>query len=226
MDRTTARLCSTYLSYGLPYLYLLTAIAFYLNTYDSAQVKITIVQMLGISLMGVWYLKLVCEGEFTLKKYATVAVPLMASLVSGVFSFTHADYRGPSIDECLRRVFYIHFALIALTEINTLDRFRRMIKWLLVATVISVVYGVIEMLDYRFFPMATYPTGIDPFIWRQAFGSRIFSTFGNPNFFWKFLSHFDPDHAGVAAEAESRATDFRHVLRAVRDWCVGHDLEN
>src|SRR6202030_164970 len=34
--------------------------------------------------------------------------------------------------------------------------------------------------------------GIDPFIWRQAFGSKIFSTFGNPNFFGNFLVILTP----------------------------------
>ena len=192
MDRATARLCSKYLSYGLPFLYLLTSIAFYLHTYDSAQVKITIVQMLGISLMGVWYLKLLCEWEIPFKRYATIVAPLLACLASGLFSFSHAAYRGPSLDECLRRVFYIHFALIALTEINTVERLKRMVSYLLLATVISVVYGLMEMLDYRFFPLASFPTGIDPFIWRQAFGSRIFSTFGNPNFFGNFLVILTP----------------------------------
>ena len=41
MDRVTARVSSRFLSYGLPYLYLITSIAFYLHTYDSAQVKMT-----------------------------------------------------------------------------------------------------------------------------------------------------------------------------------------
>ena len=29
--------------------------------------------------------------------------------------------------------------------------------------------------------------GLDPFIWRGAFGKRVFSTYGNPNFFGNFL---------------------------------------
>src|SRR5205814_1064792 len=32
-----------------------------------------------------------------------------------------------------------------------------------------------------------HPQGLDPFVWRQAFSARIFSTFGNPNFFGNFL---------------------------------------
>src|SRR5476649_470875 len=145
MDRLTARVSSRFLSYGLPFLYLLTSIAFYLHTYDSAQVKITVVQMLGTLLAGFWYLKLACEGDVPWRRYAPVAVPLLAVLVSGTISFLHAAYRGPSLDEFLRRVFYIHFALIALTEINTLERMNRLIKYLLIATAVSVIYGLVEM---------------------------------------------------------------------------------
>ncbi|OGR92093.1 MAG: hypothetical protein A2992_08630 [Elusimicrobia bacterium RIFCSPLOWO2_01_FULL_59_12] len=192
MDRTTARLSSRYLSYGLPFLYLLTSIAFYLRTYDSAQVKITIVQMLGTVLVTLWYLKVACEGGVSLKRYAPVVVPLLASLASGLISFSHTAYPGPNLDETLRRVFYVHFALIALTEINTLERLKRMVKYLLLATAISVGYGMIEMLDIRFYPISRFPAGIDPFIWRQAFATRIFSTFGNPNFFGNFLVILTP----------------------------------
>src|SRR5258708_30594890 len=108
MDRITARLSSKFLSYGLPFLYLLTSVAFYLHTYDSAQVKITIVQMLGTVLIGIWYLKLICEGELPMKRYLTVAAPLIACLASGLLSFSHAAYRIPTLDECLRREFYMH----------------------------------------------------------------------------------------------------------------------
>src|SRR5882757_3448628 len=142
MDRATARLSSRFLSYGLPFLYLMTSISFYLHTYDSAQVKITVVQMLGTVLMGLWYLRLASEGEVPFKKYLPVVLPLLASLASGLLSFSHAAYRGPSLDECLRRVFYIHFALIAIYEINSLPRMSRLLKFLLWATAVSVAYGL------------------------------------------------------------------------------------
>lgn len=192
MDRATARLSSRFLSYGLPFLYLMTSISFYLRTYDSAQVKITIVQMVGTVLVTLWYLKVACDGVSSLKRYAPVAIPLLASLASGLISFSHTAYKGPNLDETLRRVFYIHFALIALTELYTLERMKRMVKYLLVALAVSVIYGLIETLDIRFYPLSTFATGIDPFIWRQAFGTRIFSTFGNPNFFGNFLVILTP----------------------------------
>ncbi|MFA5975843.1 MAG: tetratricopeptide repeat protein [Elusimicrobiota bacterium] len=192
MDRATARLTSRILSFGLPLLYLFTSISFYLHTYDSAQVKITIVQMFGTLVTAFWYMKLICERDVPWRKYAPLAVPLLASLVSGLLSFSHTPYPGPSIDETLRRVFYIHFALIALIEINTLERLRRMILYLLIAVAVAVLYGLVQFLDHKFFPAPTFSGGLDPFVWRQAFGQRVFSTFGNPNFFGNFLVILTP----------------------------------
>src|SRR5579859_744485 len=94
LDRVTARLSSRLLSYGLPYLYLLTSIAFYLHTYDSAQVKITIVQMGGMVLIGFWYVSVLCDFEKQWDQYALVAAPLLACLVSGILSFSHEAYPG------------------------------------------------------------------------------------------------------------------------------------
>ncbi|HNW45650.1 MAG TPA: hypothetical protein PKI19_14205, partial [Elusimicrobiales bacterium] len=47
----------------LPLLYLLISDSFYLRTYDSAQIKITLVQMGGVSLMGMWASLLILEGR-------------------------------------------------------------------------------------------------------------------------------------------------------------------
>lgn len=192
LDRLTATISSRWLSIGLPFLYFLTSIAFYLHTYDSAQVKITVVQMLGITLIGFWYLTILCDRERDWKAYLPLAAPLIASLLSGVISWSHAAYPGPSLDEALRRVFYIHFALIALTEIKTLERMRRMFNFLIAATAIATIYGLIQFLDWKFYPAAANSVGIDPFVWRQAFSFRVFSTFGNPNFFGNFLVILTP----------------------------------
>jgi tetratricopeptide (TPR) repeat protein len=184
MDQSTARLSSRFLSYALPFLYFLTSAAFYLHTYDSAQVKITIVQMAGTFVMAVWYAGMLSEGEWSMRKYWPVALPFIASLVSGLLSFFHAAYHGGLLDECLRRVFYINFALIALCTINTLQRLKRFHGFLVAATILCVGYGIVQFIDTKFF-MGT--SGVDPFVWRQAFGPRVFSTFGNPNFFGNFL---------------------------------------
>ena len=45
---------SKFILYGLPLFYLLVAVSFYLVTYDSAQIKITIVQIGGVLLVASW----------------------------------------------------------------------------------------------------------------------------------------------------------------------------
>jgi tetratricopeptide (TPR) repeat protein len=49
-----------------------------------------------------------------------------------------------------------------------------------------VGYGFWQFIDVTWFPSGV-GKGIDPFIWRGAFGVRVFSTYGNPNFFADFL---------------------------------------
>ena len=63
--------------------------------------------------------------------------------------------------------------MIAIREVNTLERLKRMALYLLIATAIATIYGFIQYLDWRFFPAPG--SGIDPFVWRQAFGPSRFS---------------------------------------------------
>ena len=81
IDRVTARISSRFLSYGLPFLYLLTSIAFYLHTYDSAQVKITVVQMLGTVVIGFWYVTLMSDRDLRTGNPTRrpICVPLLAA---------------------------------------------------------------------------------------------------------------------------------------------------
>jgi tetratricopeptide (TPR) repeat protein len=59
------------------------------------------------------------------------------------------------------------------------------------AVAVAALYGLLQFLDYEFFP-GVQTSGIDPFVWRQAFGPKVFSTFGNPNFFGNFLVILTP----------------------------------
>jgi O-antigen ligase len=62
----------------------------------------------------------------------------------------------------------------------------RMTKWLIWTAWVAVGYGFLQFVDLRSFPSGV-GNGIDPFIWRGAFAPRVFSTYGNPNFFADFL---------------------------------------
>ena len=171
----------------LPVLYLLISDAFYLRTYDSAQVKITLLQMGGFALVGLWVSLLVLEGRKAFRKEDFVFLaPFFAYLVYVLISFCHAPYKGASVDDLVRYVLYMSVSLIVLREFNE-SAINRLTKILIVTAYIAILYGVVQFLDTRFFPPKDVGPGIDPFIWRQAFGTRVFSTYGNPNFFGNFL---------------------------------------
>jgi len=173
--------------WGIPLLYLLISDSFYLRTYDSAQVKITLLQMGGFSLAGLWVSLLVLEGRKAFRKEDFVFLaPFFAYLIYVLISFCHAPYKGASVDDLVRYMLYMSVSLIVLREFNE-SAINRLTKVLLVAAYIAVLYGFVQFLDSRCFPPKDMGPGIDPFIWRQAFGPRIFSTYGNPNFFGNFL---------------------------------------
>ncbi|MBI5242595.1 MAG: O-antigen ligase family protein [Elusimicrobia bacterium] len=174
------------LVWWLPILYLLISDSFYLRTYDSAQVKITLVQMGGVCLLALWICRLLEEGRraFTKTDLVTLA-PFLASFAYGIFSYIHAPYKFSSLDFFLRRVFYLTVPLIVIREFSesATERTTRILIW---TCAISVGYGFLQWFDISFFPPGP-GRGPDPFIWRGAFGERVFSTFGNPNFFADYL---------------------------------------
>ena len=178
--------------YGLPIVYFLIAVGFYLKTYDSAQVKITFTQIGGTLILAVWLIKII-EVDIVsfFKKNILVIFPLLAYLASGIVSHFHSSFPLASGNDLIRRVIYMGIAMVAISEFNDKQKLRRLFNWLIAAAFVVTVYGLIQYFDTRYFPNPPEP-GLDPFIWRGAFGTRIFSTFGNPNFFGDFLVVMSP----------------------------------
>ncbi len=171
----------------LPMLYLLISDTFYLRTYDSAQVKITLLQMGGIGLLGLWVSLLILEGKRAFRKEDFIFLaPFFAYLAYILISFASAPYKGPSVDDFVRYLLYMSVTLIVIREF-TAKAIDRLTTVLLVTAYIAIGYGIIQFLDTRFFPPKDMGPGLDPFVWRWAFGPRVFSTYGNPNFFGNFL---------------------------------------
>ena len=171
----------------LPILYLLISDTFYLRTYDSAQVKITLLQMGGIGLLGMWVSLLVLEGRRAFRREDFIFLaPFFAYLLYVIVSFISAPYRGPSVDDFVRYTLYMSVTLIIIREFSS-EAIDRLTKVLIVTAYIAILYGVVQFLDTRFFPPKDMGPGLDPFVWRWAFGTRVFSTYGNPNFFGNFL---------------------------------------
>ena len=179
---------SKYLDRAFPIFFFFMAIAFYLRTYDSAQVKITILQMFSTILIALWLYKVFESGHWPFTKDQTLFVlPIMTMFCLGVISFSLSPLPWGSMDFFIRRIVYIGLAMIAVSEITSLKDIRRLTKWLVLSIVVSTIYGLIQWIDFNYFPAGPPVVGIDKFVWRKAFGSRVFSTFGNPNFYSNYL---------------------------------------
>lgn len=175
------------IQFFLPLLYLLISSSFYLRTYDSAQVKITLLQMGGFSLVAMWLSLIIMEGKkaFTKDDFVFLA-PFLAYLVYIIFSFINEPYKQWAIDDFVRYMLYTFVSLIIIREFD-LSAVDRLTKFLLASAWIAIIYGIVQWVDVNYFPPRGVGAGFDPFVWRGAFANRIFSTYGNPNFFANYL---------------------------------------
>jgi putative inorganic carbon (HCO3(-)) transporter len=170
----------------LPILYLLISSLFFLRTYDSAQVKISMMQMGGLGLLTMWLARLAVAGKHALNREDLVCLsPFLAYLFWGVFSYLKAPYHMSSTDFFLRHMFYMIVALITIYEFDE-AAVARLFKILIWTAWIAIGYGTLQFVDTSMFPPGV-GKGIDPFVWRGAFSDRVFSTYGNPNFYGDFL---------------------------------------
>ena len=189
MNKKIADICSKIMLYGTPIFYFLMAVAFYLKTYDSCQIKITICHLGGTILLTAFLIKLIekWKNPFPPGSFHLI-LPVALVLISTIFSASISPLKNGfgTLDEFIRRIFYIVLFFIIISEFRDEKNQRRLLNWFFAGAFIAVFYGVIQFLDTRFYP-PNPAVGLDPFIWRQAFGTRIFSTFGNPNFFGDFL---------------------------------------
>ncbi|MCL2506550.1 MAG: O-antigen ligase family protein [Endomicrobia bacterium] len=183
----------TVILFGLPVLYFLIAVSFYLKTYDSAQIKITLLHVGGLFLVMSWLVLKVEEGGFDFFKNKFLFIlPVLLFLASGILSLSISPFTLCSLTEFVKRFIYCAFAIIIVNEFDTEKKLLRIKNWLIIAGYVVCVYGLIQILDHKFFPAPHHTAGLDPFLWRQAFGNRIMSTFGNPNFYGDFLIVMSP----------------------------------
>ena len=156
------------LLYGVPILYFLVAVAFYLKTYDSAQIKITLLHIGGLFLIMTWLVLKIEDLDFSiLKKHFIFILPLLLFLLSAVLSFSFSPFKYASFNELIKRFIYFGLACIIINEFNTDEKLLRIKNWLIAASYIVCIYGIIQLIDYHFFPPPP-DAGLDPFPWRQA----------------------------------------------------------
>ena len=94
------------LSFGLPVAIFMVAISFYLKTYDSCQIKITLFQMFGSVIVMVWIMKVLEDGRLPAGKSALLVIlPVLAFLISNIVSHVFfSPFKATSWEELIRRI--------------------------------------------------------------------------------------------------------------------------
>lgn len=168
------------LSWGLGLLCLFISICFYTGTYDTAFVKITLLQTGGIALTALWVaLLLVQKRNPITRANLPYMLPFLAYFGWNIITYLFAPYKLDAFDEFLRYLLYGILSLMILDRF-TLRSAHVLTKCIIIAAWISCGYGFMQVLD-RWIP------GVDIMPWHGFFGTRIFSTHANPNFFADFV---------------------------------------
>lgn len=159
---------------------LLVSISFFTGTYDTAQVKLTLLHMGGFLLLALWSsLKILQRQNPFSRQNLPFLLPVFAYVLWNVICFVFAPLHAEAAEEFIRFLLYSSVTLLAATEFSYTD-IKTLTRWFLAAIWISFAYGAVQILD-GFFP------GLDPMPWRGWFTKRIFSTHANPNFFADFV---------------------------------------
>ena len=169
---------------------LLISISFFTATYDTAQVKLTLLHMGGLLLLVLWAALQITrrQSPFT-KQNLPFLLPVFAYLGWNILCYIFAPYHLDGAEEFFRFLVYGLITLLAATEF-TLNDIKIITKWFLIAVWISFSYALLQVID-GFFP------GADPMPWRGFFTKRIFATHANPNFFADFVVFSSCIIAGV-----------------------------
>ncbi len=156
---------------------LLIPLAFYLRTYDSSAIKVLTFHTGVIALAMFWFLKSMERGRFELPTRAMgLLMPAAALLVWTVLTFMISDYKAAAFPGFLEQILYLVLFALVLVEFGGYMTTSRLFGWILTAAWIAGLYGLLQKL------------GLDPFIWKGAFGDRVFSTLGDPVAFAALLA--------------------------------------
>ncbi|MDD5492859.1 MAG: tetratricopeptide repeat protein, partial [bacterium] len=176
VKNSTFSLSAKIMDFTMYFCVMAIALAFLLVTYDSCQIKITILQIGGAIILATWLFRAMQDGKFN-KQRLWWDLPVLLYLLWGILVFLKTPYKTSMsvVDEFIRLIYYTGIYLAA-SDYFSQDRKMKVTANLLLITVsCAILYGFLQYFQ------------IDPFGWSGAFSARVFSTFGNPNFYAAFL---------------------------------------
>lgn len=165
--------------------------AFYLRTYDSVTIKITLLQLGMLAGAAAWVWGSVSEGRFEVPlRSSPILLPAALLLLWNAVRFLFSDFRLAGTTGFVMQTAFLLSFILTVIAFSRRD-LRRAVLMILGAWTVAVIYGLLQF------------AGLDLFIWRGAFGARIFSTLGNPTLFAAYSSLCVPLALSLACDEES-----------------------
>jgi len=157
------------------FLAIMLPLAFYLRTYDAAMVKITMLQLGALAAAAIWLIGSITDGRFEVpEKSVPLLMPAVLLFVWNALRFIFSDYRLASFHGFILQELFLLTFILVLLNFSRADM-RKALLMLMGAWCVVVIYGIAQYLD------------LDPFVWRGAFGARVFSTLANPTLLAAYL---------------------------------------
>ena len=162
------------------WLILLVSLSFFTATYDSAHVKLTLLQIGSTILLTLWTALKITERKnpFPRETWPFLA-PLFLYISWQTLSFACFPYKLEAAEEFIRLLMYGGISTLIACEFTVKD-IRTLTKFIVLSAWISFIYGLVQVL-------AIWWPSVDFLLWHNFFAGRTFSTHANPNFFGAFI---------------------------------------
>lgn len=150
--------------------------AFYLRTYDSALVKALTLDVGAALVLALALARFAELGRLEMPANRTGLCALGLALLGWVgLTFAFNPYPEASFSGAIRLGVFVSLFLVALTGPASYSFSASLSDWTLGAALVASAYSALQWV------------GLDPFVWKGAFGERAFSTLANPDLLGVFL---------------------------------------
>lgn len=162
------------------WLILLVSISFFTATYDSAHVKLTLLQIGATVLLTLWAALKITQRQnpFTRRTLPFLA-PILIYMGWMSLSFVCFPYKLEAAEEFVRLWLYGGISCLIACEFTRED-IATLTKFIIATAWVCLGYGALQIVNI-------WLPGADLLPWHGFFGHRIFSTHANPNFFGAFI---------------------------------------
>jgi tetratricopeptide (TPR) repeat protein len=181
--RTVLRGSLIFLAVTLP-------LAFYLRTYDSATIKITLLQLGVLAGAAAWVWGSFSEGRFEIPlRFVPIILPAGLLLLWNAARFLFSDFRLAGMTGFVMQTAFLLTFILTVIAFSRPD-LRRTVLMILGAWTVVVIYGLMQF------------AGFDPSVWKGAFGEKIFSTLASPTLFAAYSALCAPLALALACDEE------------------------